>query len=385
MRHSSRRRLSETVRRGQRGLGHGGILLSRPGRPGRSPRRRPAQVAGSTRARGGLQGRRLVCRHPDQPLPDPVRVCAVGARSRHGKGEHRAEHARSGDFRIRPPRLGRRRLGICGLRSGQSRRDRLGRRRGRRNRQGQRPSATEPGQARAGAAPTTTPTGRRSRSTRLASRSSRSSRCSPRRPKRRAKSPECSRPTAVCSSGPKIGSSRPRGQRHRAARLPDRARVHGHGRRARPQGQSRAPIGPHAVCAGYEAVERADMLGQARRVGEEAVAHLKAPSVSPGVKDLVLLPTHLGLTIHESIGHSTELDRALGYEANLRRHVVPDARQARQVPRRLRDRQFQRRSHPAREPLDLRLRRRRREDPPVPDHQGGASSSAIRRSATRPT
>ena len=73
---------------------------------------------------------------------------------------------------------------------------------------------------------------------------------------------------------------------------------------------------PHAVCAGYEAVERAGMLGQARRVGEEAVAHLKAPSVSPGVMDLVLLPTHLGLTIHESIGHSTELDRALGYEAN---------------------------------------------------------------------
>ena len=33
-------------------------------------------------------------------------------------------------------------------------------------------------------------------------------------------------------------------------------------------------------------------------------------------KDLVLLPNHLWLTIHESIGHSTELDRALGYEAN---------------------------------------------------------------------
>ena len=73
---------------------------------------------------------------------------------------------------------------------------------------------------------------------------------------------------------------------------------------------------PHAVCAGYEAVERAGMLAQARRVAEEAVAHLKAPSVSPGVMDLVLLPSHLGLTIHESIGHSTELDRALGYEAN---------------------------------------------------------------------
>jgi TldD protein len=73
---------------------------------------------------------------------------------------------------------------------------------------------------------------------------------------------------------------------------------------------------PHSVTAGYEAVDRADIVGNARRVGEEAVNHLKAPSVTAGKKDLVLLPTHLGLTIHESIGHSTELDRALGYEAN---------------------------------------------------------------------
>ena len=73
---------------------------------------------------------------------------------------------------------------------------------------------------------------------------------------------------------------------------------------------------PNAVTAGYEAVERADILANARRVAEEAVNHLKAPSVTAGRKDLVLLPTHLALTIHESIGHSTELDRALGYEAN---------------------------------------------------------------------
>jgi TldD protein len=73
---------------------------------------------------------------------------------------------------------------------------------------------------------------------------------------------------------------------------------------------------PHAVTAGYEAVERARPLAEARRLGEEAVNHLKAPSVTAGKKDLVLLPTHLGLTIHESIGHSTELDRAMGYEAN---------------------------------------------------------------------
>jgi len=41
----------------------------------------------------------------------------------------------------------------------------------------------------------------------------------------------------------------------------------------------------------------------------------KAPSVEPGRYDLVVDPSNLFLTIHESIGHATELDRALGYEA----------------------------------------------------------------------
>jgi TldD protein len=40
-----------------------------------------------------------------------------------------------------------------------------------------------------------------------------------------------------------------------------------------------------------------------------------APSVEAGPYDLVIDPTNLFLTIHESIGHATELDRALGYEA----------------------------------------------------------------------
>jgi TldD protein len=44
--------------------------------------------------------------------------------------------------------------------------------------------------------------------------------------------------------------------------------------------------------------------------------HAKAPSVEPGRYDLVIAPSNLWLTIHESIGHATELDRALGYEAN---------------------------------------------------------------------
>ncbi len=43
---------------------------------------------------------------------------------------------------------------------------------------------------------------------------------------------------------------------------------------------------------------------------------LTAPSVEAGTYDLVIHPSNLWLTIHESIGHATELDRALGYEAN---------------------------------------------------------------------
>jgi TldD protein len=42
---------------------------------------------------------------------------------------------------------------------------------------------------------------------------------------------------------------------------------------------------------------------------------MRAPSVEAGRYDLVVDPSNLWLTIHESIGHATELDRALGYEA----------------------------------------------------------------------
>ncbi|HET7069050.1 MAG TPA: TldD/PmbA family protein [Nocardioides sp.] len=43
---------------------------------------------------------------------------------------------------------------------------------------------------------------------------------------------------------------------------------------------------------------------------------LAAPTVQAGTYDLVIHPSNLWLTIHESVGHATELDRALGYEAN---------------------------------------------------------------------
>jgi len=76
----------------------------------------------------------------------------------------------------------------------------------------------------------------------------------------------------------------------------------------------RALGGPQT--AGYEYVERYPWLTEAEQAGEEAVEKLTAKPVEPGRYDLLLHPSHLWLTIHESVGHSTELDRALGWEAN---------------------------------------------------------------------
>ena len=70
------------------------------------------------------------------------------------------------------------------------------------------------------------------------------------------------------------------------------------------------------MARGWEYVVGLDMPESASRWAEEAVQKLAAPPVEPGTWDLVLHPSHLWLTIHESIGHSTELDRARGYEAN---------------------------------------------------------------------
>lgn len=61
---------------------------------------------------------------------------------------------------------------------------------------------------------------------------------------------------------------------------------------------------------------RYDMLEDAKAAGAQATEKLTAKSVEPGKYDLILDPSHLWLTIHESTGHSTELDRVLGYEAN---------------------------------------------------------------------
>ncbi|MGI4886851.1 MAG: TldD/PmbA family protein [Janthinobacterium lividum] len=59
-----------------------------------------------------------------------------------------------------------------------------------------------------------------------------------------------------------------------------------------------------------------DILADAALAAKQVREKLTAKSVVPGKYDLVLDPNHLGLTIHESIGHPLELDRVLGYEAN---------------------------------------------------------------------
>jgi len=80
------------------------------------------------------------------------------------------------------------------------------------------------------------------------------------------------------------------------------------------QSRDSTPLQPMGL--GYEYVRDANLIDNAPVWAEEAVAKLSARSVEPGLWDLVLLPSHLFLTVHESIAHPTELDRIQGFEAN---------------------------------------------------------------------
>jgi TldD protein len=62
--------------------------------------------------------------------------------------------------------------------------------------------------------------------------------------------------------------------------------------------------------------DRYDILEDVKNATAEVTQKMTAKSVEPGKYDLVLDPSHLWLTIHESVAHPTELDRVLGYEAN---------------------------------------------------------------------
>jgi TldD protein len=79
--------------------------------------------------------------------------------------------------------------------------------------------------------------------------------------------------------------------------------------------QNRGNMTP-PVARGWEWVMQQNLVERSLQWGEEASQKLKAKPVEVGRYDLVLHPSHLWLTIHESIAHPTELDRAMGYEAN---------------------------------------------------------------------
>ena len=80
--------------------------------------------------------------------------------------------------------------------------------------------------------------------------------------------------------------------------------------------QTRQSTDVQPMGRGYEHVLDARLVENAPRWATEAVQKLTAKPVEVGRYDLLLHPTHLWLTIHESIAHPTELDRVMGFEAN---------------------------------------------------------------------
>ena len=103
------------------------------------------------------------------------------------------------------------------------------------------------------------------------------------------------------------------------------------------------------------------------RIVDEAIELAAATPITPGVRDLVLTPSHLALTIHEIVAHATELDRVVGYEANYAGTSFVKVSDIGKLQVRIEAVQHHRRQGAARRPRDGRLRRRRREDDAVPD------------------
>lgn len=68
---------------------------------------------------------------------------------------------------------------------------------------------------------------------------------------------------------------------------------------------------------GYEHILESDWVEETDRIAAEAIEKLKAPRCQEGTSDLILMPSHTCLVIHETIGHATELDRVMGWEADM--------------------------------------------------------------------
>lgn len=74
-------------------------------------------------------------------------------------------------------------------------------------------------------------------------------------------------------------------------------------------------LGP-PTCRGWEYLdgEGWDWESEWASLGDGLAELVRAPDVQPGAYDLVIAPSNLWLTLHETVGHATELDRMLGYE-----------------------------------------------------------------------
>ena len=77
------------------------------------------------------------------------------------------------------------------------------------------------------------------------------------------------------------------------------------------------PFGGDYQAGGWEIVEALDLAGNAPRMRDEALALLAAPKAPAGRFDLIVGSSQLALQVHESCGHPTELDRAMGLEISL--------------------------------------------------------------------
>jgi TldD protein len=77
------------------------------------------------------------------------------------------------------------------------------------------------------------------------------------------------------------------------------------------------PFGGDFSARGWEFIEELDLAREGLRLRDEALALLAAPKAPAGHYDLIVGSSQLALQVHESCGHPTELDRALGLEISL--------------------------------------------------------------------
>lgn len=77
------------------------------------------------------------------------------------------------------------------------------------------------------------------------------------------------------------------------------------------------PVGGDYAARGWEFIESLQLRENASRIRREVLDLLDAPKAPAGTFDLIIGSSQLALQIHESCGHPTELDRALGWEISL--------------------------------------------------------------------